>query len=193
MEFFRAGVIHNERLFIAANRAGKTEAGGYEVALHLTGEYPEWWDGRRFDRAVKVLASGDTGQTTRDIIQEKLLGGAWDSEDWGTGIIPGAKLDKRPATKAGISGAYEMVKVKHISGDYSTLMLRSYDQGRKIFQGFALDLFWADEEVPEDVYSEGLMRTMTTHGMVIMTFTPLQGRTPLVNSFLESMSDQVPL
>jgi len=65
-------------------------------------------------------------------------------------------------------------------------MLRSYDQGRKIFQGFEADLIWLDEEVPQDIYAEALVRTMTTGGMLMMTFTPLQGLTPLVVDFMET-------
>jgi len=48
LEFFRAGAAHKERAFIAGNRCGKTVAGGYETTLHLTGLYPDWWEGRRF-------------------------------------------------------------------------------------------------------------------------------------------------
>ncbi len=35
-----------------------------------------------------------------------------------------------------------------------------------------------------DIYSECLLRTMTTNGVIILTFTPLQGLTELVLSFL---------
>lgn len=44
LEFFRAGRDHRERAFIAGNRCGKSEAGAYETALHLTGRYPHWWE-----------------------------------------------------------------------------------------------------------------------------------------------------
>jgi len=192
LELFRAGAIHRERLFMAGNRVGKTEGGGYETALHLTGLYPDWWEGRRFDKPIVALAAGDTGQSTRDIIQMKMLGGLWNTDEWGTGIIPYDCLGK-PSPKQGIPNAYEEVPIKHVSGGTSIFKFRSYDQGRRIFQGFELDLFWPDEEIPQDVYAEGLMRTMTTNGLVIMTFTPLNGMTPLVMDFLNSMSDQVPV
>jgi len=65
-------------------------------------------------------------------------------------------------------------------------MMRSYDQGRRIFQGFEADIIWFDEEVPEDVYSEALVRLMTTNGLMIMTYTPINGLTPLTVSFLET-------
>ena len=38
--FFEAGATYRERCLIAANRIGKTDAGAFETALHLTGLYP---------------------------------------------------------------------------------------------------------------------------------------------------------
>lgn len=183
MQFFEAGAVHRERLFMAANRVGKTIAGGYECALHLMGEYPHWWQGRRFDKPVKVLAAGDTRTTTRDIIQDKMLGAF---EDMGTGMVPKLRIAESPDRVQGISKAVEGVKIKSNFGGNSQLLLRSYDQGRKIFQGFEADIIWLDEEVPQDIYAEALMRTMTTNGLLIMTFTPLQGLTPLVVDFMET-------
>jgi hypothetical protein len=66
LEFFRAGIEHRERCFLAANRVGKTEGvGGYELTCHLTGEYPDWWEGRTFDHPIEAWAAGDTSQTVR--------------------------------------------------------------------------------------------------------------------------------
>lgn len=183
LAFFDAGKVDRERLFMAGNRVGKTIAGGYEVTSHLTGIYKPWWTGRRFDRAVKVLAAGDTRTTTRDIIQEKMLGVY---EDIGSGLIPKHLLFGDASRVQGISKAYEEVKVRSAFGGNSTLMLRSYDQGRRIFQGFEADIIWLDEEVPQDIYAEALIRTMTTNGLLIMTFTPLNGLTPLVVDFMET-------
>ena len=191
-EFFRAGAIHRERLFMAANRSGKSVAGGAEMTYHLTGRYPEWWEGKRFDAPIRGLAAGDTTQTTRDIIQNKLLGGLYDTEEFGTGLIPRDYLGK-PTPSRGIANAYEEIPVEHVSGGVSRMILRSYDQGRRIFQGVELHAVWLDEEVPRDVYEESLVRTMTTGGIVFMTFTPLQGLTPLVVDFLETRSEQSPV
>ena len=57
--FFTAGADFRERLFIAGNRTGKTTVAAYEVTCHLTGIYPEWWEGRRFDHPVKVWVAGE--------------------------------------------------------------------------------------------------------------------------------------
>src|SRR5437016_6118277 len=62
MEFFKAGAEYRERAFIAANRVGKTLAGAYETTLHLTGDYPEWWKGRRFTQPVMGWAAGDSSK-----------------------------------------------------------------------------------------------------------------------------------
>jgi len=59
---------------MAANRVGKTVVGAYEMTCHLTGVYPHWWEGRRFDHAVDTWACGDTSETTRDIVQKELMG-----------------------------------------------------------------------------------------------------------------------
>lgn len=180
LEFFDAGRDYRERCFMAGNRVGKTIAGGYECVCHLTGIYPHWWDGYRFDRPVRALVAGDTTQTTKDILQSKLLG---DYHDMGGGLVPRETIGEH-TSKGGVAQAIESIKIKHISGGWSMLKLRSYEQGRKIFQGTEEDFVWFDEEPPLEVYDEALVRTMTTHGRTILTFTPLMGMSETVLSFL---------
>ncbi len=182
--FMQAGSEFRERGIIAGNRVGKSELGAYETTAHLTGQYPHWWKGRRFDEAVNWWASGDTGKTTRNIIQEKLLG---PPTAIGSGFIP-KHLLKHQTRKSGIADAYEMIWVQHVSGRISTLELKSYDQRREAFQGTACHGIWLDEEPPMDIYTECLLRTAATSdfpgGIVFLTFTPLKGRTPLVRQFM---------
>lgn len=180
MEFFLAGVSKRERLLMAANRVGKTEsAGGYEIACHLTGKYPPWWKGRRFDRPVSCWAAGDTRQTVRDIIQMKLLG---KPGNHGTGLIPRDDI-VRVANASGVPDAVETLWVRHVSGGVSVLGFKSYDQGRESFQGVEQDAIWLDEEPPMAVYTECLLRGMTNNGMVMLTFTPLRGMSEVVLAF----------
>lgn len=183
--FFDAGLEHRERLLIAANRIGKTDAGCIETTFHTTGLYPHWWKGRRFDEPVNFWASGDTGKTVRDIIQAKLLGppGAI-----GSGFIP-AYLIEHTARKQGIADAIETIWVNHVSGGISVVQMKSYDQRREAFQGTAQHGIWLDEEPPDDIYTECVLRTARTHdfpgGIVLMTFTPLQGMTKLVQEYMK--------
>ena len=36
-----------QRRFVDGNRAGKSRAGDIEAEFHLSGEYPDWWEGVR--------------------------------------------------------------------------------------------------------------------------------------------------
>jgi len=103
IEFFAAGSTYKNRLFMAANRVGKSEAGAYEVTCHLTGQYPHWWTGRRFDHPVEVWACGTNSQTTRDIVQAKLLGPSW---NLGSGTIPSHVITDT-TTARGLPGAID--------------------------------------------------------------------------------------
>jgi phage terminase large subunit-like protein len=181
MAFFEAGRTHRERCMLAANRVGKTEGvGGYETVLHLTGRYPEWWNGRRFSRPVKGWAAGDTAKTVRDILQRKVLG---PPGEFGTGLIPGDDIIST-SPWAGVPDAVENVQVRHVSGGASLLQFKSYDQKREAFQGTEQDLIWLDEESPLSIYTECLLRLMTTNGILLATFTPLEGLSETVMHFL---------
>lgn len=184
MEFFRLGTLKRERLFLAANRVGKTEgAGGYEVTCHLTGIYPKWWQGRRFNRPVSGWAAGTTREKTKEIVQSKLLGEAGVPSALGTGLIPrDCIISTSPAP---IPSGIQTVRVKHSSGGISTLSFKSYDQGREAFEGTEQDFIWLDEEPPLPVYTECLVRTMTTRGLVLLTFTPLKGMSDTVQAFMQ--------
>jgi phage terminase large subunit-like protein len=186
LEFFAAGADYRERCFLAANRVGKTTCGAYETTCHLTGIYPDWWTGRRFHDPVRAWACGKKNETTRDIVQKALLGpvgyeGLRKVLE-GTGMIPG-ELIGRVTWKRGVDDLCDTVKVKHASGGWSTLGLKSYEQGRGSFEGTSQHLIWFDEEVPLDVYGEGLIRTMTTQGIILLTFTPLAGMSETVLQF----------
>jgi phage terminase large subunit-like protein len=190
LEFHAAGAKHRERLLMTANRFGKTVCGAAEMAFHLTGQYPAWWEGKRFDKPVRAWAAGVTGETTRDVVQEKLIGPPFRSEEWGTGLIPKAALGN-VATARGIPGAVDTVSVKHVSGGTSSLQFKSYERGREKWQGAALEVIWFDEECDAEIYSEGLTRTNETGGIVFLTFTPLLGLSEVVRRFLnEKHSDR---
>ena len=51
LEFFAAGATYKERLFMAANRVGKTVAEPFEATCHFTGCYPHWWQGGGLKKA----------------------------------------------------------------------------------------------------------------------------------------------
>jgi phage terminase large subunit-like protein len=169
---------------MAANRVGKTVAGAFEATCHLTGRYPHWWQGRRFEKATDGWACGTNSQTTRDVVQGVLLG-----RSAGQGMIP-AEAIMHTVAERGITGSVETVWVQHVSGKRSKLGFKTYEQGRRAFEGEAKDFVCCDEEPPMDIYTEILYRLLTTKGLAWTTFTPLLGMSEVVISFLEPENDE---
>lgn len=175
---------------MAGNQLGKTLSAGAETAIHLTGRYPDWWEGREFVKPISAWASGITGESTRDNPQRILYGPLGQV---GTGMIPKACI-KSVNSKRGAPNALDTIIVRHggggdVQAGESLLGFKSNDQGREKWQGPTLDLVWFDEEHDEDIYTEGLTRTNISLGPILFTFTPLKGMTNVVKRYL---LDKVP-
>jgi phage terminase large subunit-like protein len=177
----------SERMLMAANRVGKTFSAAAEVGYHATGLYPDWWQGRKFDRPIKAWTGAPTNELSRDVVQAELTGGTWKSDGWGTGSIPADYLCPNPSLRqCGIKDVIEQFYVRHESGGKSQVTLKTYEQGWKRWQGQAPDLVWMDEE-PDDymIFSEAETRVLSKQGLIMVTFTPLSGVTELVSHFME--------
>lgn len=201
VRFMDAGAKYMERLMCAGNRCGKSETACFEVVLHATGEYPHWWTGRRFNKPVSIWVAGNTSETTRDIIQAKLVGdttrepGSAAKVGVGTGMIPSDRIVAH-SPKAGVPGAIDTVWIRHKTGGTSSIGFKSFGTGAsgqpaENWFGVRRDVIWIDEECGEAVYNEALMRLMSTepgveNGIMLMTFTPLSGYTSVVKRFLET-------
>lgn len=183
VEFHNASATFRERLFMAANQSGKTWAGAFEVAMHLTGRYPDWWKGRRFNYAIRCMVGSESAELTRKGVQRLLIGPPELREEWGTGAIPHDAL-RDTSMKQGVPDAISSAVVKHVCGEDSVIQFNSYDQGRGKWQADTVDLVWMDEEPPQSIYSEALTRTNATGGSVFVTFTPLLGMSEVVKRFL---------
>src|SRR3990167_6518247 len=187
-QFHEAGAHYRERLLMAGNQSGKTYSASMEVAMHLTGKYPDWWNGKRFEHPVLCWTGSPTNETSKSIIQKALLGTSEPdigSQDMGTGSIPGDLISNVTTRQAGVKGVVDEILVKHVSGRNSCVSLKTYEQGRVVFQGRPVDVVWPDEEPENDVeiYSEMVTRTNQTGGLVMMTFTPRLGSTEIVDRF----------
>lgn len=182
-EFHEHGANFRERLFMAGNQLGKTWAGAFEMAMHLTGRYPDWWAGKRYPYAIRAMAGSESAELTRKGVQRLLVGPPELREEWGTGSIPFSCL-KDTSMKAGVPDAIASAVVRHVSGEDSVIVFNSYDQGRTKWQADTVNEVWFDEEPPLPIYSEGLTRTQAVGGGVFVTFTPLLGMSDVVKRFL---------
>lgn len=196
LEFFQAGALHRQRLFLAGNRVGKSRAGCFEDTLHLTGAYDRfapWWQGKRFTRPIKAWIWATTDEKLKETVQEELFG---PPGQWGTGLIPQEHIHKIDRAVGPLKDLIDTAYIKHVSytgltpGGLSVVQFKSYKQGRQAAEGTFRDLIHLDEEAPADIHGECLLRTMDTtgtgdgNGIMLLTFTPLQGLSETVLQYL---------
>lgn len=187
-EFHKAGATHTERCLMAGNQLGKTLSGAMEAAMHATGIYPDWWEGKRYKRSNIGWVGGITGEVIRDTTQRLLLGRV-ESDQVGQGAIPKDKIIGYQKAM-GTPNLMDHIKVQHVDGGISVIFFKSYANGRQKFQGETIDWIWFDEEPPQDIYNEGLTRTNANGQFGILTYTPLLGMSNITNKFLSNPSDQ---
>jgi phage terminase large subunit-like protein len=179
LAFHALGKAKRERMLMAANRVGKTFSAASEVAFHLTGFYPDWWPGIRFDKPGRWGVGSKTAELTRDGAQKMLLG---PFGRFGTGAIPkAAMIDYKLAR--GIPEAVDIFRVRHASGGVAEAVFKAYADGREKWQADEWQGAWLDEEAPEDIYSEASARTAVTSGPMLNTLTPLLGMSNVVRRF----------
>jgi phage terminase large subunit-like protein len=178
-------------MLMAANQVGKTRTGTTIDAFHALGDYPDDWEGHKFDHAPMIWCLGFSGEKTRDLLQEPLFGRLQDGK-WTGGLIPASRIiDWKAMT--GTSGAMREVRVKHKSG-ISTIKFWSYSQGQHALMGDVIDWYHVDEE-PKDNSIVPQIMTRTANGdkgmggRGILTFTPENGRTELVVKFMDNPSE----
>jgi phage terminase large subunit-like protein len=174
MAFFAAGStgVH-QRLIFSGNQMGKTLACSFEVACHLTGQYPNWWRGKRFKKPIRCWVVGESVILVRDTLQKQLCGG----QEFGSGTVPLYSFAKKPIMVPGGTGSIDTAFVTHetdgkVDG-VSSVTFKTFEQRREKLQSESVDLVWIDEKPDESVYSELLARTSATDGIIITSFTPI--------------------
>lgn len=195
-DFYKAGKSHNFRFLCAANRIGKSFSEAQEVAFHITGQYPDWWEGRTFAYPILCWCVGITGESTRKVLQKELFGtdDARDVKAIGTGAIPKKCIDFESLARDGqriLSCRIRHINPKGMIDGYSTLEFRSTQQGEAVLMGATVDYIWLDEEDEfrsTEIYAQCVTRTATTNGSVTITATPEHGLTKLVEMFMNDKS-----
>jgi phage terminase large subunit-like protein len=144
----------DSRWIIAGNRAGKTEAGAREAAFFLTGLHP-YRRGQIRRPNVGWVITVDR-QTALTVLLPKLLK-----------FLPPELV--RKVNRGDIPSVH--------MEDGSEVYFRSFGQGWQAFQSAAIDWAWFDEECPQDVYGEVMVRLIDHQGPHWATMTPLMGKT----------------
>ena len=194
-EFHAGGAVARLRMLMGGNQTGKTLCGASEVAMHCTGLYPEWWEGKRFDHPIIAMVGSEDYGTNKKGVQRRLLGrinagelglASWDGErnEWVPCAIPREHIISIKTTGHD-SEAVATAKIRHATGGVSLIQFYTYAQGRKSLQAESANVVWSDEEPEEEIYTELIARTAASRGIYILTFTPLLGRSLVVNAFLD--------
>lgn len=186
-----ASLNYAQLLAMCANQIGKTTGGAYIVACHLTGLYPDWWEGHRFNKAISAWACGVSTSTTRDILQYNLLGPPGYKEAEGSMFIPAEAIIstvRLPQVPNAIQTCYIQHWDEHGNKDgVSRLDFKAYEQGEEKFMGRPMDLIWLDEQPSPSIYTQCITRTVATAGIVMMTFTPEDGMTATIHQFMHDI------
>lgn len=190
MEFANATSDSKQCTLLCANRVGKTFTACSVLSYFLTGQYPKWWKGKRFDHPIDAIACGVSGESIRDVLQKELIGTAdlKNRKFDGSGLIPLNNLDSFIASPI-LRNAIREIKIRWKDTElFSTLKFRSYEQGPSVLGGQVFDIVLIDEEPLHDglrFYGECLARTATADngngGIVLLSFTPESGLTDLVD------------
>lgn len=194
LKYMAAGKDKRFRVFFGGNRSGKSFTNAVEVAYHMTGEYPDFWEGRRFKKLTTVWIIAESGALWRDSLQRLLFGEA--GEEVGTGLLPLAKNNNGVGiindgwySMAGTPGGIGSCVVKNKKGFHVNLVVKTNEMQREQFQAAKVDIVLFDEEPREDIYEECLMRLMSTGrdkepGIAMLAFTPLKGLSNVILKFL---------
>jgi phage terminase large subunit-like protein/phage terminase small subunit len=181
-----------ERMLRAGNQLGKTTCCAAEITFQALGIWPEWYKGLRHVKAAIERpfdfvgwAASTTSTMTRDGCQLRLLGDITQKDGLGQGLIP---LDFITGTtmSRGISGFVDTVTLRREGGGTAAIRFKTFEMDRQPFQSEPVDLVWLDEDPGDDVvWGECLARLTATKGRIMISMTPVLGRTAIRKRFDE--------
>jgi phage terminase large subunit-like protein len=186
-EFHDMGAVKRERMLAAGNQLGKTYSAASEVAIHLTGRYPDGLGRLQVQPGESLARWLGVGRAHPPRCSAPAPGKR-PEDGAGHGQIPADSIIAITWSRH-VNELVDTVKVRHAGGGVSTISLKSYDQGRGKWQADTVDGVWFDEEPPEDIYFEGITRTNVTFGPVLVTCTLLKGMTAIAARFWKQQAE----
>ncbi len=158
------------RWVFGGNRTGKTECGAVETIWLALGIHPYKNNRKQVECWVVSLSY----RVQKEVAQAKIL--KYLPKNCIVDIIMQSGKKDYPET-----GIIECIVLKNKFGNISKIWFKSCEEGREKFQGTSLDFVWFDEEPPEDIYHECMMRVLDKEGEIFGTMTPLKGFTYIYN------------
>jgi phage terminase large subunit-like protein len=177
-------------VLFGGNQTGKSRTLLHLDAWDLTGNYPESYQGFRFHKPIDMWIVGETNELVRDSLQKVLFGPDPNRPGVG-GLIPPSLIEGKPTARHNISGAFDTVRVKHVSGGSSLVSFKSYAMGRENLQAWTGDVVHVDEEPPKDCWTELQMRLVARSGRMRMSFTPIELGTDVVELLMDDDNPDV--
>lgn len=197
MGLMKAGKKHRLRALVGGNGSGKSLWLALESYFHLSGKYPEWWDGHKFNKPINAWLCGLDAKALRAGLQMILFGGIGD-DDFGTGIIAREDMmdEKGVFQKWALSGTANAIgqfRCKHYTNGvfdgWSVCEFMTHEQGWQAYQGPTKDYIGFDEE-PGDgkIFAESIMRLRGKDGgkpgHFLAAFTPTGGMRDVYLAFV---------
>lgn len=173
---------------------GKSYGTSAEFAYHITGRYPDWWNGARIDKGgLSFWCVGITLDSTRKVLQKELIGtnDCRVRSEVGSGFIPRECIDFDNGWIPDGARITEC-QIKHTSGVNNTLMFYSAENVMSLM-GQSVAVIFLDEEPLKSIELYTQCKTRLANalgknkdGMFIFTATPEIGQTPLNDLFEEN-------
>ncbi|HDS4910796.1 TPA: terminase family protein [Klebsiella oxytoca] len=172
--------------------SGKTYGASIEFAYHLTGLYPDWWEGERVEGSGHTFwVIGITLHSVAQIIQKELLGtnDCRDKQKLGTGRLPKHTIITDRGWQPD-GACLRQCLIKHKDGGDNILAFWG-SENEAVMMGAKVRYVWCDEENPFtslQIYSQCQTRLINAggvgiNGSMIITATPEAGKTPLNDLF----------
>ena len=190
--FYDAGAWAKERMTMAANGVGKSQTVCAELAAHCIGEYPDWWEGVRYERGGWEAWVGAIDNDMQKRGPQRALLGRDLGEMLGTGLIPARAIVDFDRRQAGVKDVCDSVVVRHSSGEKVVIKFLTYEQGWRKWQSGDPRIILMDEEPDESdvrqkpILGEILTRLVRNSGILLCGYTPLLGDTELTLHFKEA-------
>ncbi len=145
------------RTLFGGNRSGKTHAGCAEDALWI--ENSTRYRNLRKRTGIKILVGSESNEYNRDILVPKLRS-----------LIPKSSIIKEVRIQRGFIDYWDLI-------DGGKVKFKNYEQAVDKWAGDDYDLIHLDEEPPQDIWKECLLRIIDRGGEIILTMTPVKGLT----------------